>query len=165
MFLAQFQYNSSHDVSTQCLVYVSTALIWAVFICSSVSMGFNSYPIYTHVYHEDGGSCFFTFHMFPPTVTWCLHTTLSVSFCTCSQMDCFYLLQSVWDTLHFLYRHYVYHEDGGSCFFIFQMFPPTTVFGTAIQKKKKSLRSINLQCHKDFLGNESGESQLTVIPD
>jgi len=60
------------------------------------------------------------------------------------------VLQSEWDTLHFLYRHYVYHEDGGSCFFTFQMFPPT-VFGTAIQKKKKSLHCINLQCNKDFL--------------
>jgi len=73
-------------------------------------------------------------------------------------------LQSVWDTLHFLYRHYVYHEDGGNCFFTFQMFPPT-MFGTVMQKKKKSLHCINLQCHKNFLGNEPGECQLTAIPD
>jgi hypothetical protein len=73
-------------------------------------------------------------------------------------------LQSVWDTLHILYRHYVYHEDGGSCFFTFRLFPPT-MFGTAMQKKKKSLHSINLQFMKDFLGTESGENVLIAIPD
>jgi hypothetical protein len=69
------------------------------------------------------------------------------------------VLQSVMDTLHILFIHYVYHEDGGSCFFTFQMFLPT-LFGTVMQKKKKSLHSINLQCYKDFLGYESGENEL-----
>ena len=51
------------------------------------------------------------------------------------------------------------------------MFPPT-MFGTVIpkkkkkkKKKKKRLPCINVQCNKDFLGNESGENELTAIPD
>jgi len=48
VFLAQFQYNSSHDVSTQRSLYLyPAALKWTVFICSSVSMGHTSYPIQT----------------------------------------------------------------------------------------------------------------------
>jgi hypothetical protein len=72
VFLAQFQYNVSHDVSTQHLMYLSVAALkWTVFICSLVSVGHTSYPIQTHVYNEDGGSCFFKFQMFPPTVWHC----------------------------------------------------------------------------------------------
>jgi len=44
------------------------------------------------------------------------------------------------------------------------MFPPT-MFGNVIQKKKKSLRCINLQCNEEFLGNKAGENELIAIPD
>jgi hypothetical protein len=99
LFLAQFQYNLSHDISIQCLVYLSVAALkWTVFICSSVSMGHTSY----HLYMEAVVSS------------------------------------------HFRYI--------------------CPLCGTVLQKKKKSLHCINLQCNKYFLGNESGENELTGIP-
>jgi len=72
VFLAQFQYNSSHDVFTQHLVYLSLAAIkWTVFICSWVSVGHLHFLYRHYVYYTDGGSCFFTFQMFPPILWHC----------------------------------------------------------------------------------------------
>jgi hypothetical protein len=46
----------------------------------------------------------------------------------------------------------------------FRFFHP--LWGTLIQKKKKkNLHCRNLQCNKDFLGNEQAENELIAVPD
>ena len=91
---------------------------------------------YTSVMGLHGNLCFLP--KFNITHKWYLHTKLSIPFSSCPQMDCLSVVQSVLDTLHFLYRH-VYHEDGGSCFFTFQMFPPTLWQCNTKEEEKSTL--------------------------
>ena len=59
------------------------------------------------------------------------------------------VLESVWDTLHFLYRHMYTMKMEAVVSTHFRCFHP--VCGNVILKKE-SLRCINLQCNKYFLG-------------
>ena len=54
------------------------------------------------------------------------------------------VLESVCDTLHILYRHYVYHEDGLSCSFTFQMFLPTMWHCNTEEEVKSTLYTYNI---------------------
>ena len=71
-------------------------------------------------------------------------------------MDCFYLFFSQYRTRFISLRHMYTMKLEAVVSSHFRCFHPLS--GTVIQKKK-SLDCINLQCNKDFLGNE-----LTAIP-
>ena len=81
----------------------------------------------------------------------------SVPFSSCPQNGVFLpVLQSVWDTLHFLYRHMYTMKMEAVVSSHFRSFHP--LCGNVIEKKKeKSLHYINLQCNKDFFGKSKAK--------